>query len=80
VTRFVSEALAKHERAAFLSGNDRIDLYFRETVSQDVKFPAGEVFRSFIVLSRVGLLQQPQTPCNAGTVFPHYRQNVPICR
>ena len=37
MTRFVSEALAKHERAAFLSGNDRVDLYFRETVSQDVK-------------------------------------------
>jgi hypothetical protein len=37
VTRFVSEALAKHERTAFLSGNDRIDRYFRETVSQDVK-------------------------------------------
>ena len=37
MTRFVSEALAKHERAAFLSGNDRVDLYLRETVSQDVK-------------------------------------------
>jgi GNAT superfamily N-acetyltransferase len=37
VTRFASEALAKHARAAFLSGNDRVDLYFRETVSQDVK-------------------------------------------
>jgi hypothetical protein len=37
VTRFVSEALAKHARAAFLSGNHRVDLYFRETVSQDVK-------------------------------------------
>jgi hypothetical protein len=37
VTRFVSEALAKHARAAFLSGNDRVDLYFRETVSQVVK-------------------------------------------
>ena len=37
MTRFVSEALAKHARAAFLSGNDRVDLYFRETVSQDVK-------------------------------------------
>ena len=37
MTRFVSEALAKHARAAFLSGNDRVDLYLRETVSQDVK-------------------------------------------
>jgi hypothetical protein len=37
VTRFVSEALANHERAAFLSGNDRLDLYFRETISQGVK-------------------------------------------
>ena len=37
MTRFVSEALARHERAAFLSGNERIDRYFRETVSQDVK-------------------------------------------
>ena len=41
MTRFVSEALAKHARAAFRSGNDRVDLYFREffreTVSQDVK-------------------------------------------
>jgi GNAT superfamily N-acetyltransferase len=37
VTRFVSEALAKHERGDFCSGHDRIDRYFRETVSQDVK-------------------------------------------
>ncbi len=37
MTRFVSESLGKHERADFASGNDRIDRYFRETVSQDVK-------------------------------------------
>jgi hypothetical protein len=37
VTRFVSEALAKQERGGFCSGHDRIDRYFRETVSQDVK-------------------------------------------
>ncbi len=37
MTRFVSEILGKHERAAFTSGNDRIDRYFRERVSQDVK-------------------------------------------
>jgi ribosomal protein S18 acetylase RimI-like enzyme len=37
VTRFHSEALARHDRAAFTSGNDRIDAYFRHTVSQDVK-------------------------------------------
>ncbi len=37
MTRFASEVLAKHDRAAFASGNDRIDRYFRETVSQDVK-------------------------------------------
>lgn len=37
MTRFVSEALAKHERGDFCSGHDRIDRYFRETVSQDVK-------------------------------------------
>jgi hypothetical protein len=37
VTRFVSEALAKHERSTFVSGHDRIDRYFRQEVSQDVK-------------------------------------------
>lgn len=37
MTRFVSESLGKHERAGFASGSDRIDHYFRETVSQDVK-------------------------------------------
>ena len=37
MTRFFSESLGKHERATFASGNDRIDRYFRETVSQDVK-------------------------------------------
>jgi ribosomal protein S18 acetylase RimI-like enzyme len=37
VTRFYSEALAKHDRATFTSGNDRIDGYFRNTASQDVK-------------------------------------------
>ena len=37
MTRFYSEALAKHDRTAFASGNDRIDAYFRTVVSQDVK-------------------------------------------
>jgi ribosomal protein S18 acetylase RimI-like enzyme len=37
VTRFVSELLGQHDRARFVSGNERIDRYFRETVSQDVK-------------------------------------------
>lgn len=36
--RFAIEPLAKaHKRADFTCGNDRIDAYFRETVSQDVK-------------------------------------------
>lgn len=37
MTRFFSEALGKRDRAGFTSGNDRIDTYFRTTVSQDVK-------------------------------------------
>jgi ribosomal protein S18 acetylase RimI-like enzyme len=37
VTTFLSEALGKHDRSAFTSGNDRIDTYFRQSVSQDVK-------------------------------------------
>lgn len=37
MTAFFSEALAKHDRAAFTSGNERIDGYFRQTISQDVK-------------------------------------------
>jgi ribosomal protein S18 acetylase RimI-like enzyme len=37
VTRFFSEALGQRDRAAFVSGNDRIDRYFREVVSQDIK-------------------------------------------
>lgn len=37
MTRFASEALAKHERTAFISGHERIDRYFRQEVSQDVK-------------------------------------------
>ena len=37
MTRFYSEALGKHDRTAFASGNDRIDGYFRNVVSQDVK-------------------------------------------
>ena len=37
MTRFYSEALGKHDRTAFASGNDRIDAYFRTVVSQDVK-------------------------------------------
>lgn len=37
MTRFVSEALSDHDRTQFNSGNERIDRYFRETVSQDVK-------------------------------------------
>ena len=36
--RFAIEPLAKaHKRDDFTCGNDRIDGYFRETVSQDVK-------------------------------------------
>ena len=36
--RFVIEPLAKaHKRADFTCGNERIDTYFRDTVSQDVK-------------------------------------------
>jgi ribosomal protein S18 acetylase RimI-like enzyme len=36
--RFAIEPLAKaHKRSDFTCGNARIDLYFRETVSQDVK-------------------------------------------
>ena len=34
---FYSEALGKHDRSAFSSGNERIDAYLRQTVSQDVK-------------------------------------------
>jgi ribosomal protein S18 acetylase RimI-like enzyme len=37
VSRFVSEVLGKHDRAAFASGNDKIDAYFRNVVSQDVR-------------------------------------------
>jgi ribosomal protein S18 acetylase RimI-like enzyme len=36
--RFAIERLAKaHKRAEFTCGNERIDRYFRETVSQDIK-------------------------------------------
>ena len=34
---FFSQALGQHDRSAFTSGNLRIDGYFRQTVSQDVK-------------------------------------------
>ena len=37
MTGFYSEALGKHDRSAFASGNERIDACFRQTVSQDVK-------------------------------------------
>ena len=37
MTAFFSEALGKRERTSFKSGNERIDGYSRETVSQDVK-------------------------------------------
>lgn len=37
MTAFFSEVLAKHDRSTFASGNERIDAYFRQTVSQDVK-------------------------------------------
>jgi len=34
---FHIEALSSHDRSAFRCGNDRIDRYFRETVTQDVR-------------------------------------------
>lgn len=36
--RFLIEPLSKaHDRRAFACGNDRIDIYFRDIVSQDIK-------------------------------------------
>jgi ribosomal protein S18 acetylase RimI-like enzyme len=50
--RFVIEPLSKtHDRTSFSCGNERIDTYFRQTVSQDVKreyatcFVARELWR-----------------------------------
>ena len=45
MTSFFSETLGRHDRSAFRSGNDRIDTYFRELVTQDVKrkYAAGYV-------------------------------------
>jgi GNAT superfamily N-acetyltransferase len=37
VTRFFTESLGQRERAAFTSGHERIDRYFREIVNQDIK-------------------------------------------
>jgi ribosomal protein S18 acetylase RimI-like enzyme len=37
VSRFYSESLGRRDRAGFESGNEKIDFYFRNTVSQDVK-------------------------------------------
>ncbi len=37
MTRFYSEQLGTHDRKSFASGNDRIDSYFRDTVSQDIR-------------------------------------------
>jgi hypothetical protein len=37
VTRYVSEALAKQDRAGFSSGNKRTDRCFQTTVSQDFR-------------------------------------------
>lgn len=34
--RFASEALGKHDRSVFRSGNERVDNYFLQTASQDV--------------------------------------------
>lgn len=37
MSEFYSQPLGKRDRSAFSCGNDRIDTYFRLTVSQDVK-------------------------------------------
>ncbi len=37
MSSFRSVALGTHDRAGFASGNERIDRYFRQTVSQDIK-------------------------------------------
>ena len=37
MSRFIFEPLAKHDRSAIQSGNDRIDRYFQQNASQDVK-------------------------------------------
>lgn len=37
MSRFYSEALGGHDRKTFASGNEKIDSYFRHSVSQDIK-------------------------------------------
>lgn len=37
MSRFFSEALGGHDRSGFSSGHERIDRYFQEVVTQDVK-------------------------------------------
>ncbi len=51
MTAFFSEALGKHDRSAFASGNERIDTYFRQTVSQDVK---RDYAACYVLIERAG--------------------------
>lgn len=41
---FRIESLSSHDRSAFCCGNDRIDKYFRETVTQDIKRRLAQCF------------------------------------
>ena len=78
MTEFFSEALSRHDRTGFASGNDRIDLYFRNTVSQDVKRRYAacyvlvesktEKIAGFYTLSSIGipLTEIPPDPWSGG--------------
>lgn len=49
MSRFYSEALGGHDRSTFASGNERIDRYLQQTVSQDVK---RNLARCYVLIER----------------------------
>ena len=80
--RFVIEPLSKvHDRSGFACGNDRIDTYFRKTVSQDIKrhyatcFVAREretgIVAGFYTLSSIGV-PLTEVPENLAKKLPRY--------
>ena len=53
--RFAIEALTKaHQRKTFSCGNERIDRYFRETVTQDIKRRMHELLGYGLALEGLG--------------------------
>ena len=81
MSRFVSEALGKQDRSAFSSGNERIDRYFRQTVSQDIKrnYAACSVLIEQVSAKLAGFYTLSSHSIPLTELSPELAKRLPLC-